>query len=364
MPEPTTGSLLDDFNRADDATPPPGANWTNGVQTFVAGEGIAIVTNQACRAATGGYRQGGYYNARQPGPDVDIVAEISSLVDTNGDGFFVFGRLKEVAAGTVDGYCLAVERVSATTYTMAIWRIVNGVSTTLATSANFTLAVGDLVALQMIGSALTGWNKSGAGAWTSMVTATDAQITTAGYVGLEFVGNQSGKITNLWATGLVSLSASVAGQGALSPTLTATEALQAVVAGQGALAANPDITRALQVAIAGLGTVSGSLSLTEALNLAAAGVGTLTADLTTGAIKELATAIAGQAAVGSDLVITRALEAVIAGIAQIAPALNSQTALNTVIAGGGTLVATLTIQGEPIAVVVQDGVFSLYSYTY
>lgn len=52
-------SLIDDVDRADDATPPPGASWA-AINGRTAGEGLVVTSGSLARLSTGSYRQGNY----------------------------------------------------------------------------------------------------------------------------------------------------------------------------------------------------------------------------------------------------------------------------------------------------------------
>jgi hypothetical protein len=189
--------ILDDFNRADDGTPPPGTNWTNGVLTFVAGEGIVIVSNQACRMSTGGYRQGGYWNVGEFG-STDMVVELSAWTAAINEGFGLYSRLSQVGSGTTDGYDIDLTH-NGTTVDWALQRRTNGAATDLRLAAR-ALAANDKVALTCRGDLIIGWHRASAAAeWTQVFAALDATYQ-SGFVGLEFLNGQNTKVTNLWAS--------------------------------------------------------------------------------------------------------------------------------------------------------------------
>lgn len=196
-PDPSQVILLDDFNRADDSSPPPGSSWTNGVQTFVAGEGIVIVSNQATRLSTGGYRQGGYWNVRTY-KDVDFVAEISAWTAAVNEGLALFTRLKDVGSGAVDGYSLEFTH-NGSTVDLSVIRMLNGVSTALNVTT-VTLAANDKIALTCRGDLIVGWHRaSAASEWTQLAAVLDSTYAD-GYVGVEFLNGQNTKLTTLWAS--------------------------------------------------------------------------------------------------------------------------------------------------------------------
>lgn len=200
--DPSTSSLLDDFNRADDSSPPPGTSWTNGVITFVGGEGIVIVSNQACRLSSGGYRQGGYWNLGTFS-NVDVVVELSAWTAGAGEGFCVYARLAEVGSGTTDGYQVDFSH-NGSTVDVTINRYLDTSPTSLRTVAISALAANDKLAFTCRGDLLIAWRRdSGASEWTQVVAALDGTYVN-GFVGLDFLAGQNSKMTNLWATPVVS----------------------------------------------------------------------------------------------------------------------------------------------------------------
>src|SRR3990167_6969919 len=149
--------LLDDFNRANEG-PPPSNSWTNGITTFVAGEGLVVSGNKVTRKATGGFEQGSYWSAADFGPNVELVAEMSDWTNTFNNGLHLFLALANIGSTSTDGYSLEVERAAATT-PGAIQRSDNNSKTQLATVANQAVASGDMIAFQRIGNTLIGWLK-------------------------------------------------------------------------------------------------------------------------------------------------------------------------------------------------------------
>ena len=193
--------LLDDFNRSNEG-PPPSNNWTNGISTFVSGEGLVVTGNTAARAATGGYRQGSYWSAGSFGANVELAVEVSDWTNTTSNGLALFLRLATIGTSSTDGYALAIER-SSTATTWYIWRYDNGVATSLGLGTSQAVVAGDLVAFQAIGSELRGYIRT-AGSWTLVISASDSTYSSAGNVGIEVLNNQQTKITNSWAASLPS----------------------------------------------------------------------------------------------------------------------------------------------------------------
>jgi hypothetical protein len=198
-PEEPSQTLLDNANRADEG-PPPSTSWANGLITFVAGEGVVVSSNNFCRKSSGGYRQGSYYNAATFGPNIDTVAELGGLPDFDADGIGLYGPITTPGDPTTDGYALWLERASSTLYTWRIWRLDNaGVGVDFGGDSFSAPAVGDLIAFTKRSSVIRVWHKPSAGVWVIKNEMIDTTYNAPGFVGLEFVNNQTGKINTLWA---------------------------------------------------------------------------------------------------------------------------------------------------------------------
>lgn len=191
-----TGLLIDDFNRANDATPPPGNNWTNGpMSNYTAGEGLAVVSNQITRKSSGAYRQGGYFNVRDFGPDVFVIIDITQHTVSGFPGFALYARLKDLAAGTADGYSFDYDQAGSQ---IDLVRSTNAVSTSLgAVITSFTFAVGDKAALECTGSTIAFWHKPSGGIWLRRSFVTDTTWPLGGKVGMEVYDGQNIKLDNL-----------------------------------------------------------------------------------------------------------------------------------------------------------------------
>lgn len=200
-PEPLQDTLLDDFNRADDATPPPGSNWGNGLMLYTAGEGLAIVSNQLTRQSSGGYRQGGYWLADQP-VEIDLVAELSAISTTLTEGMALALRFAPLGASTKTGYHIGTEIQSTTSLmTWTLTRQNGGSQTTLIVTADIPIfAVGDLFAITARGDLVMCWIKRVGQQWDPVMGEIDTTYIRKGKVGLDFMGGQNYKVTNLWST--------------------------------------------------------------------------------------------------------------------------------------------------------------------
>ncbi len=203
LPDPVTTTLLDDANRADDASPPPGSNWNAGPLNTTSTEGLAVLTNQFTRKSSGSYRQGDVWVGTPAtiGPDVDIVIEVSAWTNTNANGFALYGRLVDLGSTTHDGYAMDVTRGSSIN-NMNLWSITNATPTTIKTTSGITITAGDMFCLMLRSNLIVGWQKSSTGVWTQIAAAIDSANTATGTVGLEMLNNQNTKVTNIWATAI------------------------------------------------------------------------------------------------------------------------------------------------------------------
>ena len=96
-----------------------------------------------------------------------------------GDFIQLAGRVS--TQNTVNLSCYFV-RVTPSTGTWELRKKLNGAVSTSIKTLNAPFAAGDSVGLQIVGSTITAWRKPGAGAWTSVGSATDTAITGPGYV--------------------------------------------------------------------------------------------------------------------------------------------------------------------------------------
>lgn len=138
----------------------------------------------------------------------------------------------------------------------------------------------------------------------------------------------------------VSLTATLAGAGTLSGTLTASVALTETLAGSGTLTATLSASVSLADTLSGVGQLSGTLSASTSLACSMAGSGTLAATLTVTA--PLAVSMAGAGQLSGELSLSTALATTIDGVGQLAGTLSAATNLEVTCAGVGTLTAQLS----------------------
>lgn len=210
--DPSEATLLDDFNRANDSSPPPGLSWENSLLgTEAAGDGLVIVSNQLTKAATADFRQGGYWKNPVGSRDIDLVAEISALPasDTNGASGCLANRVSAVGTNIFRGYYLNIDTdtgLTGTFWTLSRQDAATGVSFMggpLRVTPYFS--VGDKLGLTCREDMILAWWKPIGGSWR--IIAGDFDNVYVGgnnvRIGVDILGtnnSQEFKITNLWAT--------------------------------------------------------------------------------------------------------------------------------------------------------------------
>jgi len=168
MAFPTT-SVIDNFNRADAAN--LGANWS----TFWGDPTNTIVTNQAVGST--GWR-GNYYNVGTYGPDCEAYLTLTALGATY--TFYLF--IRTTSTSPLTGYAIKVESALSR---ISLKRYLNGSEAEGMAAYTQAVTAGDSIGISCIGSTITGWYKSGAGAWTELGHVTNTYITNAGYICLD-----------------------------------------------------------------------------------------------------------------------------------------------------------------------------------
>ena len=169
---PTTG-LLDNFNRTAE-NPLANGNWSG--PTFGGGAQCKSDGTAATAAAAFG---NSYWSAATFGADTEVFQTLSALDAAPQEG----NAWRLTSPGVLNserGYELFA--VSGTGF--EVYRIdVNQVETKLGATISQTYSAGDKFGAEMIGSTITVEYKAGAGAWGSIGTRTDANLTTAGNIG-------------------------------------------------------------------------------------------------------------------------------------------------------------------------------------
>jgi hypothetical protein len=174
MAFPTTG-LLDQFNRANEG-PPPGAAWGGEVRPSWSSTQLKLLSNACVSNGGGGSNASNYFNTIY-GPDSEVYMTLTALAE-NYERTFLF--LRKTAADTV--YMATFD--AAPTNTVTITRVVATVETAIGSATAVTLAAGDTIGFEAIGTALKIYRKPSAGAWALIKSETDGGITGAGYAGI------------------------------------------------------------------------------------------------------------------------------------------------------------------------------------
>jgi hypothetical protein len=186
MAFPTTG-VLDNFNRAD---APLGASWSQGPLNFAANAGLTIASNVVARGTQASdFRQDSYWNPSTFGPACEVHCKITTVDTVDGQGITLFARFVNIGSGTSDGYGLGVEGDGTNMARWVIQRYTNGAwEANLGAPVTQTVAAGDSVGLESVGSTLNAYHKPAAGSWTLLFSRTDATYAAAGNVGLSMAG--------------------------------------------------------------------------------------------------------------------------------------------------------------------------------
>jgi hypothetical protein len=163
---PTTG-LLDDFNRANNAS--LGANWST-LDTYAS---LGITSNACQPNASSG--SGAYWNVATFGPDSENYVTVAAI----GGSSQFFDQY--VRVGTPGGNYNAYAH-ECTTNAGALYRVDAKVYTQLGAGLTITVAAGNIIGLEVIGSTLTLYKN--AGSWASNASRTDSTYSAAGNIAL------------------------------------------------------------------------------------------------------------------------------------------------------------------------------------
>lgn len=179
MAFPTTG-VLDTFNRANEN--PLAAPWAGPVIPFT---NVLKIVSAKCVAdtAAGEMYRGAY------GADEEAYVTISVLPVTF-TPLYVYVRLANPNTASLDGYAFFY----ADPGDYRIFRIDNNVLTSLNTFSSTTLASGDGIGLEAIGTTITIYKRI-AGVWSSVGAVTDATYAAGGAIGLA-INDTTGAVVN------------------------------------------------------------------------------------------------------------------------------------------------------------------------
>ncbi len=173
MAFPTT-NILDNFNRSD--ADPLDGSWTTPISIVgIVGQAHLLSNTITGRAANA------FWNASQPGPDVEAYITISTLPATGAGPVYVYGRMTTADASS-DGYSADFRIAGGSVHTTRLLRLLDGDGTELASRTDITWSNGDSLGLEIIGTTIKLYRKS-SGVWTELLSATDSTYQAAGYIG-------------------------------------------------------------------------------------------------------------------------------------------------------------------------------------
>lgn len=171
MAFPTTG-LLDSFNAGASQNLTARAGWSGSVlvtasTTMVTDAGPTYAVDDGANAGSN------YWNTQWVDSECWIVVKSYS-----GAVFYLDGRI--TATGTLTAYRLKYDGTN-----LGLEKVIAGVATVIGATSAQTVVAGDSLGLECNGTAIKGYYKSGAGAWTEVCTATDSAITATGNIGMQ-----------------------------------------------------------------------------------------------------------------------------------------------------------------------------------
>lgn len=175
MAFPTTGTI-DNFNRIENPLS-DGGKWT----TYLSD----LQTDGAdCANVTAGSPSGAYRNDQNYGPDSESWAVVSDPGDVTGTpGNISLAVRWDTAANNC--YIVDCPRFRTTADEFRLKEVTGGVETQLGASITQDVAAGDSVGVEIIGTTLAAYYKSGAGVWTQLGTRTPStSYPSAGRVGI------------------------------------------------------------------------------------------------------------------------------------------------------------------------------------
>lgn len=179
-PFPFSNTTIDTFNRANEAplaTSSSGDTWS----TKQIGSGttnlLKVVSNTAGANTASTCNQ---YDTVSYGPDMECYVTIPTL-PASGQACGVYVRGQNAGLASFNGYRLFITPSSSS---WAIQRFDSNVATTISSSSQ-AFSAGDSLGLQIIGSTLNAYYKSGSSAWALQDRVYDNTYTGTGVVGLQ-----------------------------------------------------------------------------------------------------------------------------------------------------------------------------------
>lgn len=344
---------------SDTFTHPDQSGWptSSGGQTWTAPRGsgtYSIVSDEGINSANGGTfsvaRLGSGTSANQvsqvrvkPADTTSNIGLIGRYVDTNNFYYGVFSNGNLVIGKDVSGSFTTLKSVAFSYSTSNFYQL------------KFSL-IGTTLSLKA-------WQDGADEPANFQASIIDSSLSSGGYgLGSDATGSTS--FDSLTVTdGAIVLSATCAGDGALSGTLSLVADLAAEADGAGTLTGTMSLAAALTTTVAGTGTLSGTMSLSTALTSALAGVGTLAGALSlTGSVALFAT-IAGAGVLTG----TVALSVALVGTTQASSVLTGTFALSVALsltcAASGTLIGHLSVPSTHFVglAMISDGLYGAVS---
>lgn len=192
MAFPTT-SVLTTFPGADEEPLSEGGAWGGTIRTTTATRvPLALSSNRAAPGASGTPSQWESVFQTTFGADMECYVTQTGAPTTAGNGPAVWLRVQSEGAAGADGYNLSYVFGTG----LQFYRMVDSSFTQLGSTVVQVVAAGDSFGLSVIGTTLEGWYKPSAGAWTSIGTRSDGNITGSGKIALAITGG-SGTPTRL-----------------------------------------------------------------------------------------------------------------------------------------------------------------------
>lgn len=173
MAFPTTPQL-DNFTRANEDPLSQGGNW--GIDLLPATGNLQVLTN-LCAATIDDYCDAWRDNTDY-GPDSEAWCVVPTW--EAGKAIELTVRIANPGAAGLDGYLLHVAKPDV----WEIYRIDNTSQTKLGVTVTQAVANGDSIGLEAVGTSIRGYHRSGVGAWTLIMTRSDATYGAAGFIGL------------------------------------------------------------------------------------------------------------------------------------------------------------------------------------
>lgn len=179
MAFPNVATLLDSFNAGASQGVQARAGWTSGSGGLFQASSTsmstdAVPTKAGCSPSS--FSSNSWAGVSSADAEVFVVMANNCVAGGSVD---IYCRITGLGA-TLAAYSLEVAGTNA----WEIDKTVAGVGTSLLGGVTQAVVAGDSVGFEVIGTTLTGYYKSGAGAWVQKIQTTDSSITGAGLIGV------------------------------------------------------------------------------------------------------------------------------------------------------------------------------------